>query len=83
MRELNLDEVLAVSGCGVIKDITTGLGQMAGSFVGTAIGGLVPLPLLSGFISKATSSLLGYLGSLLGSWVGDLVEGNNTGSLSS
>lgn len=80
MRELTLHETSAVSGGGVIKDVATAIGQQAGSFIGTALAGLIPIPVFTGFYAKAVGSLTGNIGGWLGSLIGGLLEPNTSSS---
>lgn len=73
MRELAPSEILAVSGCGMIQDITTTVGKQAGSLIGNILGSLIPVPFISGLVGSVASTLFGNIGGWLGSFVGGLV----------
>ena len=66
MRELTTTEIQAVGGAGAFSDATTWLGSQAGDFIGSAIGSLVTIPVLSTVVSKTT----GFIGKQIGGWIG-------------
>ncbi|MGC6387471.1 hypothetical protein ACMV8I_07340 [Ewingella sp. S1.OA.A_B6] len=80
MRELTIQEVEHVSGAGFFRDTSGWLGSHVGEFIGSALGRLIPVPIISSVVSNITGFIGKQIGSFVGNTFGSIVEGFFSGS---